>query len=65
MIKTVIRLRNNMVVVFDVKGEQIPDYQGRYEDVKERILRDAPSGTVFNHWFSHSLLPRKVTGENW
>jgi hypothetical protein len=65
MIKTVIRLRNNMVVVFDAKGEQIPDYQGRYEDVKERVLRDAPSGTVFNHWCGHSLLPNKVSWENW
>ena len=65
MIKTVIRLRSNMVIVFDAVGEQIPEYQGQYEDVKERILRDAPSGTVFNHWFGHSLLPKAVLGNNW
>ena len=65
MIKTVIRLRNNMVMVFDIEGEQIPGYQGQYEDVKGRILRDAPFGTVFTHWFGHSLLPKVVPAENW
>jgi hypothetical protein len=65
MIKTVIKLRNNMVVVFDGKGEQIPEYQGQYEDVRGKILRDAQAGTVFHHWFDHSLLPKKVPGENW
>jgi len=47
MIKTVIRSRNNMVMVFDNKGEQIPEYQGYYEDVKEKILADAPEGYSF------------------
>ena len=65
MIKTVIRVRNNMVIVFDAEGEQVPEYQGQYEDVKERILRDAPSGTVFNHWFGYSLKPKAVPGKNW
>jgi hypothetical protein len=65
MIKTVIRLRNNMVMVFDAEGEQIPDYQGHYEDVRERILRDASSGTAFNHWCGHSLLPKAVPAKNW
>jgi len=31
MIKTVIRCQNDMVMVFDKKGEQIPEYQGQYE----------------------------------
>ena len=65
MIKTVIRLRNNMVVVFDAKGEQIPEYQGQYENVKEKILKDAPSGTVFNQWFGCSLLPKVVAEIDW
>ena len=65
MIKTVIRLGNNMVMVFDAEGEQIPGYQGQYEDVKERILRDASSGTVFNHWFGHTLEPEAVPGKTW
>lgn len=65
MIKTVIRLNNNMVMVFDAEGEQIPEYQGQYEEVKERILRAAPSGTVFNHWFGHTLKPRTLLAEKW
>ena len=65
MIKTVIRLRNNMVIVFDAEGEQIPDYQGQYEDVKEKVLKNAPGGTVFNHWFGHALVPAVVPEKDW
>jgi hypothetical protein len=65
MIKTVIRLRNNLVMVFDAEGEQIPEYQGQYEDVKERILKDAATGTVFNHWFGHAPEPEAVPGKKW
>jgi hypothetical protein len=65
MIKTVIRIKNDYVMVFDEDGEQIPEYQGHYRDVKAKILADAPAGSVFNHWFGHSLEPEKVTGEIW
>ena len=65
MIKTVIRLRNSMVVVFDAEGEQIPEYQGQYEDVKGRILGDAPAGAKFNHWFGYTLKPKAVPGGKW
>lgn len=65
MIKTVIRVKNDMVMVFNEDGEQIPEYQGYYGDVKEKILADAPAGSVFNHWFGHSPEPEMVTGETW
>jgi len=65
MIKTVIRLKDNSVMVFDKEGEQLPQYQGRYESVREKILNDAPAGTVFNHWFGHSLKPGIVACESW
>ena len=65
MIKTVIRLRNDMVMVFDTEGEQVPEYQGQYEDVKERILRSTSSGAVFKHWFGHSLEPEVLPRNNW
>jgi hypothetical protein len=54
-----------MVMVFDEYGEQIPEYQGYYHDVKEKILADAPTGSVFNHWFGHSQEPVRVTIETW
>lgn len=65
MIKTVIRLGNNMVMVFDAEGEQIPEYQGQYEDVKESVLRDASSRTVFNHWFVCAIEPKAVPSKKW
>ena len=65
MIKSLIRLSNDMVMVFDAEGEQVPEYQGQYENVKERILRDAPAEAVFNHWFGRALEPRAVPRENW
>jgi len=54
MIKTAIRFQNNMVGVFDRKGEQIPEYQGQYEEVKEGVLRDAPPHAIFAHCFNHA-----------
>jgi len=65
VIKSVIRLKNNMVLVFDAEGEQIPEYQGQYQDVKGSILRDAPPGTVFTHWFNRAEKPEVVSRESW
>jgi len=65
VIKAVIRTRNNKVMVFDETGEQIPEYQGYYEDVREYILNDAPEGAIFNHWFGYTLEPETVTSEVW
>jgi hypothetical protein len=46
---SVIRWQNDMVMVFDIFGEQIPEYQGSYSEVKEKILRDAPPVANFYH----------------
>lgn len=47
MIHEVIRFSNDMVMVFDEKGEQLPMYQGRYEEVKAKILAHAPQSAEF------------------
>jgi hypothetical protein len=65
VIKTVIRIKNDMVLVFDEAGEQMPEFQGHYPDVKARILANAPEGSVFNHWFGHSLEPDVVRSDIW
>ena len=65
MIKTAVRLQNNMVMVFDRRGKQILKYQGQYEEVKESILKDALSDTVFAHGFGDSGKLQKVSKENW
>ena len=63
MIKTVIRGQSNMVMVFDEEGEQIRQYQGQYEEVKERILNDAPPDAVFIHICVAELIT--VSREEW
>ena len=65
MIRTVIRLANDMVVVFDAEGEQIPEYQGKYGVVKEEILRDSPPDAVFNYWFSRDIEPEIIPPNSW
>ncbi len=65
MIKTAIRFKNNMVMVFDKRGEQIPEYQGQCEDVKERILKDALPDTTFALGFTDAGELLKVPREGW
>ena len=65
MIKTVIRMKNDQVMVFDGSGEQIPAYQGQYDQVREKIVRDAPPDAVFLHWFGSDAIPETVSREAW
>lgn len=65
MIKTVIRCPNNMVMVFDEKGEQIPEYQGQYGEVKEIILKDAPLKAVFGYLSDSQPELKEVPKEEW
>ena len=65
MIKTVIRCSNNMVIVFDKKGEQIPEYQGQYEEVKRKILKDAPLNAVFGCFPDYETELQIVPREEW
>ncbi len=65
LIKTIIRCPDDMVMVFDEKGEQIPEYQNRYERVKESILKSAPPNAVF--WYTSNSEPqlREIPKEEW
>jgi hypothetical protein len=65
MIKSVIRCPNGMVLVFDDDDEQVPEYQGEYQEVKGRLLRDAPAGALFGHWFDLETDIRTVSREEW
>ena len=65
MIKTVIRFKSNMVMVFDRWGEQIPKYQGQYEKMKGSILGDALSDTIFALGFTDAGELQKVPREEW
>jgi len=65
MIKTAIRFKSNMVMVFDRRGEQIPKYQGQYEKVKESIFEDALPDTIFALGFTDAGELREVPREEW
>ena len=65
MIKSVIKFSNDMVVVFDKAGEQIFEYQGRYDTVKDSILQDAPSDAVFAHGFTEAAELKRIPREAW
>jgi len=49
MIKNVLKMENEMVLVFDENDEQIPEYQGLYDEVRLKILADAPPDATFGH----------------
>lgn len=63
MIASVHLCDNGMVIVQDLHGRQLPDYQGRLADVQEMILRDAPSTAVFYFgvWGRRHLRIRRET----
>ena len=65
MIKTVVRCRNDMVMVFDELGEQVPAYQGQYEQVKANILTDAPASALFAYGLDGYSGLRGVPREEW
>ena len=64
-IKTVVKSQNGMVMVFDNMGEQISEYQGQYEDVKEGILKDAPLNAVFGSFPNCEIELKVVPREEW
>jgi hypothetical protein len=65
MIKSVVRCSNDLVMVFDEKGEQVPEYQGYYRDVRENILRDTPPDAAFSHFFDTVPGLEDVSREDW
>ena len=65
VIKSIIKTPNGMVLVFDGKGEQIPEYQGQYEKVKSRILNNAPPSAEFSYAFDNETEIKAVPREEW
>ncbi len=63
--KTVIKWQNGMVMVFNSRRRQIPAYQGMYEDVKDKILKDALPTTEFYHGNGPGEGKRLVSREEW
>lgn len=42
-IDIVYRFSNGMCMVFDKTGKQMPDYQGKWDDAKWKIIGDLPA----------------------
>ena len=62
-IKKVIHFSNNMVMVFDKEGKQMPEYQGMYLKVRKKIQKDASTDTIFSRadWGSgEKIIPREL-----
>ena len=47
-IQTVMVFPNGMATVCDQHGDQMPQYQGRWDDVREAVYRDAPADTEWH-----------------
>lgn len=54
-----------MVMVFDEKGEQIPEYQGQYEEAKKNILKDAPPTSVFGYLSNFEPALQEIPRDEW
>ncbi len=65
MIKTVIKCANGMTLVFNKRGEQIPKYQGQYEEVKGKILKNAPPDAVFGYFPNEESELKIIPKEEW
>lgn len=63
--KTIIRTDSDMVLVFDELGEQVPEYQGLYSDVRDKVLGNVSESSEFYHWFGASRRPERVPAERW
>ena len=56
-IANVYHFGNGMVMVFDHNGQQVPEYQGRYEDVIDK-LRAVYSGPIIaTDWVNPNAKP--------
>jgi hypothetical protein len=60
----VYRFQNDMVLVFDESGAQMPEYNGPYDQQKAKVLRDAPSTARFwrGVW---RMSAEEVDRDNW
>jgi hypothetical protein len=47
MLKRVQHQLNDTIVAYDEHGRLLPEYQGKFEEVIEKVLRDAGDGAKF------------------
>ena len=65
VIGSVIKAPDGTVLVFDTRGEQLPEYQGRYPEVRARLLREAPPDTIFSYARDYQPELQAVPRNDW
>ena len=57
---------NGMVMATDPAGEQVPEYQGRLEDVRDKIMRDFPGAEWMEPFdFAAAAREAREAGNGW
>ena len=64
-IKTVFIFPNGMCSVLDAAGEQLTSYQGLWDNVSVRLMRDAPIETEFNVAFAPAARELRAASRGW
>jgi hypothetical protein len=65
MLATVIKTGAGMVLAFDESGRELPEFQGHYHAVGDRLRASAGHTTVFKHWFGTAPAPVVVGPDEW
>lgn len=65
MLMRVIKWDDGNVVAFDERGQKIKELNGRYEEVRERVLRDASPETKFFKGLSRFGVTEPIKREEW
>lgn len=63
MISKVYLWTNGQVMVFDEEGKQMPGYQGKYANVKDKILTEATEHTKFTLCAWDESMRKQLTKE--
>lgn len=61
----VIKWDDGNVVAFDERGQRISGLNGRYEEVRERVLRDATAETKFFKGMARYGVTEPIQREEW
>ena len=65
MLMRVIKWDDGNVVAFDERGQKIEPLNGKYEDVRDRVLRDATAETRFFKGLSRYGVTEPIKREEW
>lgn len=65
MLMRVIKWDDGNVVAFDERGQKIAELTGRYDEVRERVLRDATPETKFLKGLARFGVTEPLKREEW